>query len=135
MMRIMAAMLLLCVLTSGCATTSQLMHTSMSITAGQTPDDVTQLLGPPKNRQWNGAEEAWQYCHTDIWGLSGDDYVVVWFVDHKVTGVTTYKNTNFGNCEMFFPRWPPQLPPPVAGSNSSTRLAAERLDFRSGWSS
>ena len=35
--------------------------------------------------------------------------------------------------EPIGPRWPPQLPPPVAGSNSSTRLAAERLDPRSGW--
>ena len=34
---------------------------------------------------------------------------------------------------LWVPRWPPQLPPPVAGSNSSTRLAAERLDPRSGW--
>lgn len=85
----------------GCAP-SQLMNKSLMINAGQTKEDVLKILGNPGNRQFQGKDEAWQWCETDYSGFAGDDYLVVWFYEGKVTGITTYKNTRYGNCEMFY---------------------------------
>ena len=46
--------------------------------------------GPPEDRQSRGAQEAWQYCEHA--GVVQDTFVVVWFVDGTVTGITTSKN-------------------------------------------
>lgn len=80
----------------------QLIANSVEISPGQTKQDVVKILGPPENRQFQGRNEAWQYCETDMTGFSGDDYVVVWFFDGVVTGMNNYKNTLIGGCEMFF---------------------------------
>lgn len=85
----------------GCAP-SQLMNKSLMINAGQTKEDVLKIIGNPGNRQFQGKDEAWQWCETDYSGFAGDDYLVVWFYEGKVTGITTYKNTRYGNCEMFY---------------------------------
>jgi hypothetical protein len=86
----------------GCVAPHIVMSKSIGINQGQSKDEVLKIMGNPGNRQFKGNNEAWQWCETDQVGFSGDDYVVVWFYDGKVTGVTTYKNTQIGNCEMFF---------------------------------
>jgi hypothetical protein len=80
---------------------------SLRINPGQSKNQVLKIMGPPGNRQFEGKDEAWQYCQTDYVGFSGDDYVVVWFYDGVVTGLTTYKNYLIGDCSAFYKsvRW------------------------------
>jgi len=84
---------------AGCAT-SGLVRNSMLVSAGQTKQEVLDTLGTPKDRQFSGKNEAWQYCRTSF-DLSPDDFVTVWFYDGQVTGVNTYKNTDIGMCDSF----------------------------------
>lgn len=84
---------------TACATSSQLVSKSTLIDPGATKADVTSIMGPPQDRQFNGKDEAWQYCTT---GFSTDNYVVVWFNNGYVTGVQTYKNSGTGFCHTFF---------------------------------
>jgi hypothetical protein len=87
-------------LTLSACGSSQLMTESLKISQGQTKDEVLSLLGPPGNRQFQGKDEAWQWCST---GMSTDDFLVVWFYDGYVTGITTYKNSiGFGSCDQFY---------------------------------
>lgn len=72
---------------SACAT--QVLHTARTLEYGATPAQVREVLGTPRDRQFHGHQEAWQYCET---GLVQDTFVVVWFVAHKVTRVSTYHN-------------------------------------------
>jgi len=79
---------------------AQLMNDSLKINAGQNKDEVIKILGAPGNRQFNGKDEAWQWCAT---GMSTDDFLVVWFYDGIVTGITTYKNSyGIGSCDQFY---------------------------------
>ena len=85
----------------GC-TPLQLRKNSLNISHGQTKQEVLKFLGPPGNRQFQGKHEAWQWCETDYSGFAGDDYLIVWFFESKVTGISTYKNTLYGSCEKFY---------------------------------
>lgn len=85
----------------GC-TNTKLATKANGIEPGQTKQDVTKILGVPGDRQFTGKDEAWQYCST---GFGGDKYVVVWFYDGIVTGLTTYTNSvGVGNCDKFYKR-------------------------------
>jgi hypothetical protein len=86
----------------GCASTSSMVRNSISVTPGQAKEEVLSVMGTPKDRQFQGKDEAWQYCATDYSGFGADQYIVVWFYDGKVTGLTSYKNQMMGNCESFF---------------------------------
>lgn len=85
-----------------------LLNKSMMVERGYEKQQVLDLLGPPGDRQFNGDDEAWQYCRT---GMSTDQFVVVWFFHGKVTGITTYKlgsNAGYiGDCSQGFKtvRW------------------------------
>ena len=35
---------------------------------GMNKEQVLNLLGAPGDRQFEGAQEAWQYCKTSVWG-------------------------------------------------------------------
>jgi len=72
---------------SACAT--QLLHTARTLDLGATQEHVRDILGAPQDRQVRGNQEAWQYCDT---GVVQDMFVVVWFVESKMTGMSTYKN-------------------------------------------
>jgi len=62
------------------------------INLGDTNDQVLKIMGPPDDRQFNGKNEAWQYCQTGA-GFGYHDYRVFWFYDGKVTGVNSYKSS------------------------------------------
>jgi hypothetical protein len=84
------ALVVLCVavlLCSACAT--RILEQARAIHPGATPALVREVLGAPKDRQVRGAQEAWQYCET---GVVQDTFVVVWFAEGAVTGMTTYNN-------------------------------------------
>jgi hypothetical protein len=91
----------------GCASGGALVKKSVSIERGNSKDRVVEILGAPGDRQFREDDEAWQYCRTNYTGIAADQYVVVWFYQGKVTGVTTYRNTQFGTCSSFFKtiRW------------------------------
>ena len=91
--RVGLALALSNLLASGCAGGSALARQSLMIDRGQTKEDVTRIMDVPGNRQFNGDDEAWQYCRT---GLMTDNFTVVWFYGGRVTGVTTYKCTAEG---------------------------------------
>ena len=76
---------LLCL--NACAT--QVLHQARTLAPGATPAQVRELLGVPQDRQLQGNREAWQYCET---GLLQDTFVIVWFADGQVTGLSTYQN-------------------------------------------
>lgn len=83
----------------GCSS-GELMKQSLMITPGQSKEDVLSFLGPPGNRQFQGKDEAWQWCST---GMSTDDFLVVWFYDNLVTGITSYNNSQgYGDCGQFY---------------------------------
>jgi hypothetical protein len=63
-------------------------------------NEVQDILGPPKDRQFNGDNEAWQYCSTGI-GIP-DEFTLIWMYRETVTGMERYRNTESGSCESFF---------------------------------
>jgi len=96
---------ILILLLSGCFGT--LAKKTMQINLGDDKETVTNAMGSPEDRQFRGTNEAWQYCETDA-GISYDDYRIVWFYDGRVSGITSYKNSDkFGACASFFKsiRW------------------------------
>lgn len=99
--------LLAVTLAGGCASGSALMKKSVLLDRGNPKERVLEVMGAPGDRQFRGDDEAWQYCRTDYSGFSADQYVVVWLYQGRVTGVTTYRNTQFGTCSSFFKtvRW------------------------------
>lgn len=72
---------------SACAV--QMLHTARTIEPGATQGQVKALLGEPQERQARGNQAAWQYCET---GVVQDTFVVLWFVESTVTGMSTYHN-------------------------------------------
>jgi hypothetical protein len=84
---------------AACAT--QVAQRSIDVNPGDTREQVRATMGDPGNRQFQGALEAWQYCGT---GFVNDSFVVVWFRDGTVTGLTTYENSagDIGFCDRHF---------------------------------
>ena len=84
----------------------------LKVSPGQTKDEIAKLLGPPGNRTFLDAAEAWQYCRT---GISTDEYTTLWFKDGTVRALTTLNAAIAqGFCSG---RWPPvdwgQAPPDI----------------------
>lgn len=75
---------------------------SLEVQPGQTYQQVSAIMGVPGDRQFEGSMQAWQYCSTSKTMGEGDHYVVVWFYQGRVTGLTTYKNHRYGRCSSFF---------------------------------
>ena len=73
---------------TACAT--KVLHQANAVALGATPTQVRELLGEPLDRQFQGNQEAWQYCET---GLLKDTFVIVWFADSQVTGLRTYHSS------------------------------------------
>ena len=93
---------ILIVFLQACASKSAVVKNSASLTPGMSASDVRKALGEPQNRQFEGKNEAWQYCSTDFTGLETDHYVLVWLNDGVVTGMQTYRNSQTGMCGSFF---------------------------------
>lgn len=89
-------------LLQACASQSSIVRNSASIRPGISTAELRQIIGEPQNRQFKGKNEAWQYCSTDFSGFEADHYVLVWLFDGVVSGMQTYRNTQYGTCESFF---------------------------------
>lgn len=87
---------------AACASQSPVMMASNQIENGMTAAQLQAIMGPPQNRQFSGNNEAWQWCATDYTGGAGDQYVLVWLRDNRVSGLERYTNTLLGTCETYF---------------------------------
>jgi hypothetical protein len=88
------------------------------VNPGYTRDQVMAIMGQPKDRQFNGSAEAWQYCQTGA-GFGFHDYRVVWFRDGQVIGMNSYKSTRPAtSCEADFQ--------PVVWENAPDRVVEVR---------
>lgn len=61
------------------------------INPGDTREQVRAIMGAPRDRQFQGKNEAWQYSRTGA-GFGWHDFRIVWFYDGLVTGITSYKD-------------------------------------------
>jgi hypothetical protein len=85
----------------GCGPSSFVTN-SHRINNGDSKTKVVEIMGDPEDRQFEGDNEAWQWCSTDYGGLSGDDFVCVFFYKNNVTGIKTYRSKAYGTCEGSF---------------------------------
>lgn len=81
----------------GCGT---LDDKTVLIDAGDTKEEVIELLGSPQDRQFQQAQEAWQYCVSGA-GFGYNDHKIIWFNEGLVTGITSYKTTRSGCAGAF----------------------------------
>lgn len=65
---------------------------------------VQYIMGPPRNRLYEGSQEAWLWCQTSISQDRADAYLTVYFQGTRVVGIHTYGNRAEGSCENFFRR-------------------------------
>jgi hypothetical protein len=93
MKRIFVVIVLFCV--GGIAGCGTLESATSQINVGDSKERVSELMGAPRDRQFKGEVEAWQYCRTGA-GIGYMDHRIVWFWQGKVTGVTSYKSTTPG---------------------------------------
>jgi hypothetical protein len=66
---------------SGC--TTMLRKNASKVNPGMSREEVTKILGVPDDRQFNGNQEALQFC-------SQTDYFIIWLNDGKVSGMNSY---------------------------------------------
>jgi len=85
-MRTIVSFLLFASLLFGCASFDKRINT---IQTGDSKEKVIAILGEPEDRQFNGKNEAWQYCKTGTgFGMCG--YRTIWFYEGRVTGINSY---------------------------------------------
>jgi len=93
---------ILIIFLQSCTSQSAIIKNSAHIVPGMTGVEILQLMGEPQNRQFKDKNEVWQYCSTDYSGFQADHYILVWLFEGVVTGMQSYRNTQFGPCERFF---------------------------------
>jgi len=74
------------------------------IEKGMLAAQVLNLLGTPCNRQFNGQDEAFQYCYSTMLDVNTVDnhYVVVLLYKGAVTGMTSYDEVSENLCTSYF---------------------------------
>lgn len=84
-----------------CSSSQNLSKKQNLVSHGQTREEVLKVFGTPENKQFNGLDEAWQYCDS---GSNSDIFVIIWFYDGKVTGMKSYKQSGWGpgRCTQYF---------------------------------
>ncbi len=76
----------------GCGTLDKKL---LRISAGDTKQTVVNVLGAPYDRQLTYGQEAWQYCVSGA-GFGYNDHKILWFINGKVSGITTYRSSRTG---------------------------------------
>lgn len=69
---------------------------------GMTKTRVQQIMGPPRERLYQGSQEAWLWCQTSNSPKFADAFLVLHFFNAQVIGIHTYGNRAEGTCENFF---------------------------------
>ncbi len=88
----------LILLLSACASVNQSFFT---INSGDTRQSVLNKMGSPDDRQFNGKNEAFQYCTTGT-SFGKSTFNIVWFNDGVVTGANTYTVAHAASCMGHF---------------------------------
>ena len=98
-MRIIITFLLFALLLFGCAFDQKF----NTIQTGDSKEKVIGILGEPEDRQFQGKDEAWQYCKTGT-GFGKCGYKTIWYYEDRVTGITSYSKNCFGpgSCGAYF---------------------------------
>jgi outer membrane protein assembly factor BamE (lipoprotein component of BamABCDE complex) len=116
MARSLAAFAVACALTglAGCGTmASGLMSDrdlylfeshAADVDFGMSKARVQQIMGVPRNRLYEGNQEAWLWCQTSTSPKVADAYLTVYFHQARVAGIHTYGNRAEGTCENFLRR-------------------------------
>ena len=60
---------------------------TLNINSGDSKSAVIEALGEPEDRQFEGSNEAWQYCTT---GFANGKYSVIFFANGLVTSIKKY---------------------------------------------
>lgn len=71
---------------------------------GMSKTRVQQIMGPPRQRLYEGNQEAWLWCQTSNSPKLPDAFMTVYFYHAQVAGIHTYGNRAEGTCEHFFRR-------------------------------
>ena len=71
---------------------------------GMSKTRVQQVMGAPKQRLYDGGQEAWLWCQTSAGPKFPDQYLTVYFHNAQVAGIHTHTNRAEGTCENFFRR-------------------------------
>ena len=96
--------MLIVVLLVGCASQAvqDFDKRANQVQPGMSFAEASGVMGPPKNRQFSGRQEALQWCETSFVSGSADSYLVGYFYDGKLVTTNTYRNSAYGTCESFF---------------------------------
>ena len=86
------------------ACSNSVVKNSVSVNPGDSKQQVIAAMGTPQNRQFDGIDDAWQYCNTHMGVGSGAGiYRIVWFANGRVTGLTSYQTSLVGkSCSSQF---------------------------------
>ena len=91
-MKKILSLLLISLILFGCGTLDK---KTILISPGDTKEQVLSTLGTPKDRQFQGKNEAWQYCVSGA-GFGYNDHKIIWMYDGRVTGIRTYTTSCTG---------------------------------------
>ena len=69
---------------------------------GMSKARVQHIMGPPRERLYQGSQEAWLWCQTSSTPKFADAYITVYFHNAQAAGIHTYGNRAEGPCESFF---------------------------------
>jgi outer membrane protein assembly factor BamE (lipoprotein component of BamABCDE complex) len=71
---------------------------------GMSKARVQYIMGVPRNRVYEGNQEAWLWCQTSNSPKLADAFLTVYFYRAQVAGIHTYGNRAEGTCENFLRR-------------------------------
>lgn len=71
------------------------------INNGDTKASVIARMGAPDDRQFQGKNEAFQYCTTGT-SFGKSTFNIIWFYDGLVTGASSYTITHMASCMGYF---------------------------------
>ena len=65
------------------------------LNVGDSKERVIEVMGPPKDRQIHGQQEAWQYCVSGA-GFGWNDHKIIWLNAGRVTGINSCRSSVSG---------------------------------------
>ena len=87
-----AIALVLSLFVAGCGT---LDSKTILLNVGDSKERVLEVMGPPKDRQIHGQQEARQYCVSGA-GFGWNDHKIIWLNAGRVTGISSYRSSVSG---------------------------------------
>ena len=79
----------------GCASTGKAVA---KLEPGMAKEEVLQVMGPPNDRSFRGADEAWQY--QEIAGFGQCKYTTIWISEGRLLGISTRRGASVAGCGL-----------------------------------